>query len=151
MKSHMTSGLFSSRTDEWETPKDFFQKLDDEFRFDLDVCATPENAKCKRYFTKEQDGLKQEWKGTCWMNPPYGRQISLWVKKALDSARGGATVVCLLPSRTDTQWWHSYVIAHAAEVRFIKGRLKFGGSKNSAPFPSVVVVFRGSENPGGFI
>ena len=85
------------------------------------------------------------------MNPPYGRQISLWVKKALDSARGGATVVCLLPSRTDTQWWHSYVIAHAAEVRFIKGRLKFGGSKNSAPFPSVVVVFRGSENPGGFI
>ncbi len=119
MKSHMTSGLFSSRTDEWETPKDFFQKLDDEFHFDLDVCATPENAKCKRYFTKEQDGLKQEWKGTCWMNPPYGRQISLWGKKALDSARG-ATVVCLLPSRTDTQWWHSYVIAHASEVRFIK-------------------------------
>ena len=151
MKSHMTSGLFSSRTDEWETPKDFFQKLDDEFHFDLDVCATPENAKCKRYFTKEQDGLKQEWKGMCWMNPPYGRQISLWVKKALDSARGGATVVCLLLSRTDTQWWHSYVIAHAAEVRFIKGRLKFGGSKNSAPFPSAVVVFRGSENPGGFI
>ena len=89
MKSHMTSGLFSSRTDEWETPKDFFQKLDDEFHFDLDVCATPKNAKCKRFFTKEQDGLKQEWKGTCWMNPPYGRQISLWVKKALDSARGG--------------------------------------------------------------
>ena len=145
MKSHMTSGLFSSRTDEWETPKDLFQKLDDEFRFDLDVCATPENAKCKRFFTKEQDGLKQEWKGTCWMNPPYGRQISLWVKKALDSARGGATVVCLLPSRTDTQWWHSYVIAHAVEVRFIKGRLKFGDSKNSAPFPSAVVVFRGSE------
>ena len=151
MKSHMTSGLFSSRTDEWETPKDLFQKLDDEFHFDLDVCATPENAKCKRFFTKEQDGLKQEWKGTCWMNPPYGRQISLWVKKALDSARGGATVVCLLPSRTDTQWWHSYVIAHAAEVRFIKGRLRFGGSKNSAPFPSAVVVFRGSENSNELI
>ena len=85
----ITSGLFSSRTDEWATPDDFFQKLDDEFHFDLDVCATPENAKCKRYFTKEQDGLKQEWKGTCWMNPPYGRQISLWVKKALDSVSGG--------------------------------------------------------------
>lgn len=151
MKSHMTSGLFSSRTDEWETPKDLFQKLDNEFHFDLDVCATPQNAKCKRFFTKEQDGLKQEWKGPCWMNPPYGRQISLWVKKALDSARGGATVVCLLPSRTDTQWWHSYVIAHAAEVRFIKGRLKFGGSKNSAPFPSAVVVFRGSENSNELI
>ena len=138
----ITSGLFSSRTDEWATPDDFFQKLDDEFHFDLDVCATPENAKCKRYFTKEQDGLKQEWKGTCWMNPPYGRQISLWVKKALDSARGGATVVCLLPARTDTAWWHGYVIAQAAEVRFIRGRLRFGGSKSNAPFPSAVVVFK---------
>ena len=88
----ITSGLFSSRTDEWATPDDFFQKLDDEFHFDLDVCATPENAKCKRYFTKEQDGLKQEWKGTCWMNPPYGRQISLWVKKALDSVSGGQSL-----------------------------------------------------------
>ena len=89
----INSGLFSSRTDEWATSDDFFQKLDDEFHFDLDVCATHENAKCKRYFTKEQDGLKQEWKGICWMNPPYGRQISLWVKKALDSASGGGQLL----------------------------------------------------------
>ena len=95
----ITSGLFSSRTDEWATPDDFFQKLDDEFHFDLDVCATPENAKCKRYFTKEQDGLKQEWKGTCWMNPPYGRQISLWVKKALDSVSGGGQLLSVSSPR----------------------------------------------------
>ena len=85
----ISSGLFSSNTDEWATPQDFFDKLNAEFHFDLDVCATKENAKCKRFFTKEHDGLKQDWKGVCWMNPPYGRQISLWVYKALESARGG--------------------------------------------------------------
>lgn len=135
--------LFSSATDLWATPQQFFDALNAEFGFTTDVCALPENAKCPTHFTPEQDGLQQEWRGRCWMNPPYGREIGLWVRKAYESARGGATVVCLLPARTDTRWWHEY-IQDKAEVRFVRGRLKFGGSKNSAPFPSVVVIFRPS-------
>ena len=142
----MTKTMFSSSTDEWETPVTFFQALDAEFHFELDVCATKENAKCKAFYTKEDNGLGKEWRGVCWMNPPYGRQISLWVKKAFESSRGGqALVVCLLPARTDTRWWHDYVLPYAKEVRFVKGRLKFGNSKNSAPFPSAVVVFGKKE------
>jgi phage N-6-adenine-methyltransferase len=132
---------FSSRNDVWETPWEFFAKLDAEFGFTLDVCALPENAKCTRYFTPDVDGLKQEWTGVCWMNPPYGRDIGKWVEKALVSARNGATVVCLLPARTDTSWWHSFV-SHASEIRFIRGRIRFVGAESSAPFPSAVVVFR---------
>lgn len=134
--------LFSSKTDEWATPQDFFDRVNAEYGpFDLDVCATAENAKCARYFTKEDDGLKQRWKGVCWMNPPYGREIGLWVKKA---RRAGlfvkATVVCLLPARTDTAWFHDYVYGKA-KIVFIRGRLKFGGAKNSAPFPSMLAVY----------
>lgn len=134
--------MFSSRTDEWETPIQFFEKLDEEYHFTLDVCATPENAKCTKYFTRAQDGLSQEWKGRCWMNPPYGREIGAWVRKAYESVRAGDCdlVCCLLPSRTDTAWFHDYCMK--GEMTFIRGRLKFGGSKNSAPFPSVVVVFK---------
>lgn len=139
----MNDALFSSKTCEWETPQDFFDGLNAEFRFDLDVCATPENAKCSRYFTREIDGLKQNWDGICWMNPPYGREIGQWVKKAYESAQNGATVVCLLPARTDTAWWHEYCMK--GKVRFIRGRLKFGGAQNSAPFPSAVVVFDGDR------
>ncbi len=131
---------FSSATDLWATPQDFFDRLNVEFGFTLDVCATAENAKCPRYFTKETDGLSQEWAGVCWMNPPYGRTIGAWMKKASDSAKGGATIVCLVPARTDTAWWHDYAIK--GEVRFIRGRLKFGGHKSSAPFPSAVVIFK---------
>jgi DNA N-6-adenine-methyltransferase (Dam). len=131
---------FSSETDEWPTPQDFFDKLNEEFHFTLDVCATPENAKCPRYFTKSENGLLQKWEGICWMNPPYGREIGQWVKKAYESAIGGATVVCLLPARTDTSWWHDYCMK--GEVRFIRGRLKFGGASENAPFPSAVVIFR---------
>ena len=134
----VNKGLFTSNTDLWATPQDFYDRLNQEFRFDLDVCALPENAKCKKYYTPDTDGLKQEWTGTAWCNPPYGRQIGKWVKKAHDS---GCTVVMLLPARTDTAWFHDYIYGKA-EVRFIKGRLKFGGSKNSAPFPSMVVVYR---------
>ncbi len=136
-----TDVMFSSKTDLWETPQDFFDDLDLEFHFDLDVCALPKNAKCGRYYTPEEDGLAQPWEGTCWLNPPYGREIGRWVKKAADSATGGATVVMLLPARTDTRWFHDYIYGKA-EIRFVKGRLKFGGAKNSAPFPSMVVVFR---------
>ena len=133
-----TDVMFSSKTDLWETPQDFFDDLDWEFHFDLDVCALPKNAKCVRYYTPEEDGLAQPWEGTCWLNPPYGREIGRWVKKAADSATGGATVVMLLPARTDTRWFHDYIYGKA-EIRFVKGRLKFGGAKNSAPFPSMVV------------
>jgi len=132
---------FSSKTDLWATPQGFFDALHTEFGFTLDVCALPENAKCELFFTPKEDGLAQVWEGICWMNPPYGRAIKKWVKKAFESAQAGATVVCLLPARTDTIWWHTWVV-QAEEVRFVRGRLKFGGSKNSAPFPSAVVVFR---------
>ena len=137
-----TRGLFSSKTDMWETPQNFFDELNKEFRFTCDVCAIEENAKCAKFYTPEQDGLKQTWGGgVCWMNPPYGREIGKWVKKASESK---ATVVCLLPARTDTRWFHDYIYGKA-EIRFVRGRLKFGGSKNSAPFPSMVVVFRGTK------
>ena len=136
-----TDVMFSSKTDLWETPQEFFDELDREFHFDLDVCALPENAKCARYYTPEQDGLSQPWKGVCWCNPPYGREIGEWVSRAYFESIAGATVVMLLPARTDTRWFHEYIYGRA-EVRFIKGRLKFGGSKNSAPFPSMVVIFR---------
>ena len=133
---------FSSKTNEWATPQDFFDKLNKEFNFTLDPCATHENAKCDKYYTIEDDGLKQSWKGeTVFCNPPYGRQIKDWVEKAYNESKEGATVVMLIPSRTDTKYWHKWIFPNA-EIRFIKGRLKFGGSKNSAPFPSAVVIFR---------
>lgn len=133
--------MFSSKTDLWETPQDFFEKLDQEFGFELDVCALPENAKCSRYFSPMDDGLEQDWTGVCWCNPPYGREIEKWVKKAYISAIEGATVVMLLPARTDTRWFHDWIYGKT-EIRFIRGRLKFGGAEHGAPFPSMVVVFR---------
>lgn len=136
--------LFSSKSDLWSTPQDFFNKLDQEFHFDLDVCALPENAKCGNYYTPEQDGLAQEWNGTCWCNPPYGREVGKWVEKAYLSACDGATVVMLLPARTDTKWFHDYIYGKA-DVRFVRGRLKFGDSNNSVPFPSMVAVFKGKD------
>ena len=132
---------FSSATDLHATPQDFFDKLNVEFGFGLDVCATPENAKCPRYYTKADDGLAQDWgTGAVWINPPYGREIGAWMRKANEAAKSGATVVCLVPARTDTNWWHEYAIQH--EVRFVRGRLKFGDAKNCAPFPSAVVVIK---------
>jgi phage N-6-adenine-methyltransferase len=136
-----TAVHFSSETDEWATPQAFFDALNAEFGFTLDVCATAENAKCTRYFDKQMDGLAQTWEGVCWMNPPYGRVIGDWVKKAHESADAGATVVCLLPARTDTRWFHDHIYG-LAEIRLLRGRLKFGGCANSAPFPSMVVIFR---------
>lgn len=134
--------MFSSKTDDWATPQDFFDDLDREFGFTLDVCADDQNAKCGRYFTREQDGLDQDWRGICWMNPPYGRGITeKWMQKAYEASKKGATVVCLVPSRTDTKWFHEYAVK--GEIRFVKGRLKFGGAKHPAPFPSIIVVFKG--------
>lgn len=136
--------VFSSNTDLWATPQSFFDKYNEKYMFTLDVCALPENAKCKKYFTPEMDGLKQVWQGVCWMNPPYGRNIGSWVKKAYESSLNGATVVCLLPSRTCTKWFHDYCLK--GKIEFIKGRLKFGDSNNSAPFPSIIVIFGGFDN-----
>jgi phage N-6-adenine-methyltransferase len=130
--------MFSSKTELWATPQKFFDAISVLYGpFDIDVCADASNAKCPVYFDKAADGLAQTWTGKCWMNPPYGRDIGKWMKKASES---NATVVCLVPARTDTNWWHEY--AMKGEITFIKGRLKFGDAKNSAPFPSAVVVFR---------
>ena len=134
-----TETMFSSKTCEWETPIEFFNKLNEKYHFTLDVCATKENAKCQKFFTREDDGLAKKWDGVCWMNPPYGRETGKWVKKAFEEYQQGCTVVFLLPARTDTSWWHDYCMK--GEVNFVRGRLKFGGSYNSAPFPSAVVAF----------
>lgn len=135
-----TDLMFSSATDQWATPRAFFDEWNERFNFTLDVCADASNAKCSAFFDKQQDGLSQAWTGVCWMNPPYGREIGKWVQKAYESAQKGATVVCLLPARTDTKWWHDFCMK--GQITFIRGRLRFGDSKNSAPFPSAVVVFR---------
>lgn len=139
MAGKITSGLMSSLTDNWATPQAVFDKLNEEFRFTLDVCASKENHKCDKYFTVEDDALKQEWTGVFWMNPPYGDIIGDFIKKAYESAKAGAIGVCLVPARTDTKWWQ--YCWHASEIRFVVGRLKFGDSNQSAPFPSAIVVF----------
>lgn len=150
-----TGLMFSKASDNWSTPQDFFDALDAEFHFDIDVAASRENTKNKRaYYDAEQDALKQSWRGAfaappvCWMNPPYSK-CREFMAKAAEEAVKGCTVVALVPSRTDTQWWHRYIWAAShhlpypgVQIRFIRGRLKFGDGKNSAPFPSVVVIFR---------
>jgi phage N-6-adenine-methyltransferase len=141
-KSKRMNVHYSSKTDSWATPLEFFEMLDKEYSFDVDVCATHENAKCAKYFTVEDDGLCQKWTGRCWMNPPYGREIGKWMKKAYETALNGSLVACLVPARTDTKWWHDY--ASHGHVWLVPGRLKFGDSINSAPFPSALVVFRPS-------
>lgn len=134
--------LFSSKTHEWETPQHFFDILNDEFHFTLDPCSTHMNAKCEKHYTREEDGLKQSWTGeTVFCNPPYGRELPVWIEKAAKSAGSGTIVVMLLPARTDTKAFHKYIY-NKAEIRFIRGRLKFGNAKNAAPFPSMVVIFR---------
>lgn len=131
--------LMSSQTDDWATPQPLFDTLNAEFAFGLDVCATASNAKCAAFYDPSVDGLAQPWTGACWMNPPYGEEIARWVEKAAVSAKAGATVVALVPARTDTAWWWSHCRHH--EVRFLRGRLRFGGAQAGAPFPSAVVVF----------
>ena len=132
---------------EWETPQSLYDLLHAEFGFTLDVAAQATNAKCLRYFTAEDDGLMQPWdEEICWMNPPYGKSLTAWMHKAYVSAEQGATVVCLVPARTEMAWWHTY--AQRGEIRYIKGRLKFGGSPYNAPFPSAVVIFRPPPQEG---
>lgn len=137
-------GQAPGSSDIWATPQAFFDKLNRVFNFTLDVCALPENAKCERYFSPADNGLKQEWIGVCWMNPPYGREIAEWVEKAAYTANQGHTVVALLPSRTDVGWWQNHCLGR--EIHFIKGRLKFGNSNSNAPFGCAVVIFRPNLN-----
>lgn len=133
--------LFSRKSDEWATPPELFEELDREFDFNLDPCATPDNAKCEKYFTMEENGLVQNWGGyRVFCNPPYSN-LAAWVKKAAEESARGALVVMLIPARTDTRYFHDYIY-HKAEIRFIRGRLHFSGSKACAPFPSMIVVFR---------
>ena len=147
-----TQGLmFSSKSNEWATPQDFYNKLNAEFGFTLDPCATPSTAKCASYYTSDDDGLSKDWSGhIVFMNPPYGRKQKDWIEKAFqEGEKSGTTVVALVPARTDTKAWHNYCMK-ASEIRFVKGRLKFGqgaSKTNSAPFPSAVVVFSGSPPP----
>lgn len=135
---------YSSKSNEWATPQNLFDELNEEFNFTLDPCATDENAKCSKYFTIEDDGLSKDWSNdVVFMNPPYGREIKKWIKKAYEESLNGATVVCLIPARTDTTYWHDFIFGKANDIRFLRGRLKFGNSKNSAPFPSAIVVYQG--------
>lgn len=138
----INKGMMSSNTNEWATPQAFYNELNKEFHFTLDPCATVENAKCEKFYTEQQNGLLQSWKGEIvFCNPPYGRQLPLWVKKCCEEAENGATVVMLIPARTDTKYFHKYIY-NKHEIRFIKGRLHFNDSKQAAPFPSMVVVMK---------
>lgn len=130
---------FQSATDDWRTPDSLFKPLDEEFHFTLDVCASPENAKCARFFTKEQDAFKQRWNGVCWMNPPYGPRMKQWVKKAWNEAGLGSTVIMLLPARTNAGYWHDYCFK--GEVRFIRGYPKFGNAEQGLKAPLAIVIF----------
>lgn len=139
---------FSSQDQTWSTPQDFYDKLDKEFNFTLDPCCSELTAKCQKFYTQKDDGLSKSWQNEIvFMNPPYGREIKHWVKKAKDEfLKGSCTVIALIPSRTDTKYWHDHIFPlyykGVIEIRFIKGRLKFGNSKNSAPFPSALVIFK---------
>ena len=139
----MDRALYSSRRVDWGTPTKVYAPLHDEFGFTLDPCATGDNAKCELYYTPEIDGLAQPWAPhRVFMNPPYGKEIAQWMAKAVAEK---TLVVALVPARTDTRWWHTYVLPHAAEVRFRLGRIRFEGGKSAAPFPSAIVVYRAPD------
>jgi phage N-6-adenine-methyltransferase len=146
----VSEALFTSNKDEWSTPQNLFDQLNQEFHFILDPCCTKENAKCGNIFTKVEDGLKQDWnigtegKNSVFVNPPFSK-YKKWIYKAYEESKKGCTVVCLIASRTDTHIFHDVIIPYS-KIRFIKGRLKFGGSKNSAPFPSLICIFTPPQN-----
>jgi len=138
----LTEERFSSNSVEYETPLSLFDPLDSEFSFDIDVCANETNKKVERYFDKETDGLSQNWVGNCWCNPPYGRELPLWIKKAINTVAGSSgTVVMLIPARTNTIWWHDLVMKYG-EIRFVKGRPKFNNGKHGLPFPLAIIIFK---------
>ena len=142
----MEKALFTSNSDEWETPLELYTRLNERFKFTLDPCSTKENHLCDKYYTKEENGLCKSWKGeTVFVNPPYSK-IKQWVEKCYkEHETNGTTIVMLIPSRTDTRYFHEYIY-HKAEIEFIKGRLHFSNSKNSAPFPSMIVIYERYTN-----
>ena len=142
MTENQLKAQFSSAKDDWSTPQDFFDRYDEIYHFNLDAASDDDNAKCQKHFTIADDGLSQDWGGySVWLNPPYGRGIGRWVRKAWEEGQKPDTVVvCLLPARTDTSWFHDY--CKHGEITFIRGRLKFADHKWNAPFPSMVVVFK---------
>ena len=152
-----TELMFSKKSDMWATPQNFFDKVNQEFNFTLDVCAVEENAKCLSFFSPEDDGLSKEWSGVCWCNPPYSDTAS-WTRKCVTEAYRGVTTALLIPARTDTKYFQNDILRYSilnkdreeyaieTELRFLPGRLKFGDGKNSAPFPSVLVIFRKKVN-----
>jgi len=134
--------MISSKSNEWETPQDLFDKLNEEFNFTLDPCATHLNHKCNKYYTMQQDGLKQDWSNEIvFMNPPYGGHTRDWIEKAYKESLRGAIVVCLIVSSTDRSYWHDYIFPYANQIRFIRGRIKFSKAKSTAPFASAIVIF----------
>ena len=143
----MNKVLFSSERMDWETPNSLFNELNKEFGFTLDAASSDENAKVKKHYTERENGLIQNWGGeTVWCNPPYGKELPKWIEKcAFEGKKPNTTVVMLIPARTDTKAFHEYIY-RKSEVRFLRGRVKFVGAKNSAPFPSMIVVFKGETN-----
>ncbi len=144
----LNESLYKSDKMDWGTPQYIFDYLNKEFNFTLDVCADSNNTKCKNFFSIENNGLSQNWDDNiCWMNPPYGRDIKNWVEKAYRESRKNCTCVCLVPVRSDTKWWHDYVMK-SFEIRLFNKRLSFAGANNKAPFPAAIIVFNKlSENP----
>lgn len=137
----LQKAMVSSKSNEWATPQDLFDKLNKEFNFDLDPCSTHKNAKCSHHFTIKDDGLKKSWAGSnVFMNPPYGGHTRDWIKKALEES-SNSVVVCLIVSATDRSYWHDFIFPFAGQIRFLRGRVKFGDSKNTAPFASAIVIF----------
>lgn len=136
----LNDSMYKSEKKDWETPDYLFERYDEIYNFDIDVCATEENKKCEKFFSPEQDGLQQKWEGVCWMNPPYGKEISKWMEKAYLSSLEGATVVCLIPARTDTKWFHSFALK--GQIEFLDKRVTYKGAKQPAPFPNLIVVFK---------
>lgn len=136
----------SGENKEWATPQWLFDALSAEFYFTLDPCATQQNAKCKKFYSQEDDGLSKSWANeTVYMNPPYGRPLEKWMKKAYEEATyNNAIVVALIPARTDTKWWHQYAVR--GQIRYLRGRLNYGDTRGVAPFPSVIVIFRPNSN-----
>ena len=142
----LQKAMISSKTNEWETPQDLFDELNKEFSFTLDPCATDKNAKCSKYYTKKENGLNQSWnEEVVFMNPPYGGSTGLWIKKACEESKQGAIVVCLIVSSTDRSYWHDYIFPYASEIRFLRGRIKFGDAKSTAPFASAIIIFKGTK------
>ncbi|MBQ6503243.1 MAG: hypothetical protein IJI57_04955 [Flexilinea sp.] len=138
-----------SGKDDWGTPKKLFEYLDKEWHFELDPCANDRNHLCEKYYTKAEDGLSQDWEGKrVYMNPPYGRETGKWIEKAYRESVKGASVVCLIPARPDTSYWHNWIFPYASKIQFIQGRLHYSDGKEGCPFPSAIVIFQCSSQGG---